>query len=102
MDKIKNFIVNFIHAEKAVQVRTIALVIAIINLILYLVGKNSLPVTAEQVWGYLSTILMIVTAIPAWWKNNSITEEAKKADEFLEKLREVTDAIDDYDKGDEE
>lgn len=92
MEKIKNFILNFIKADRDVQIRTIALLIAIINLILYLIGKDNLPVTAEQVWGGVSIVLTVITSIPAWWKNNSISPEAKQADKFLDQLRGVINA----------
>lgn len=80
MKKIANFFVNFWEAETEVKVRTIALVIALINLVLYLCGKNQITVEAETVWGYITTIVTVVTSMYAWWKNNSITPEAKAAD----------------------
>ena len=80
MKKIANFFVNFWEAETEVKVRTIALVIALINLVLYLCGKNQITVEAETVWGYITTIVTVATSMYAWWKNNSITPEAKAAD----------------------
>ena len=80
MKKIANFFVNFWEAETEVKVRTIALVIALINLVLYLCGKNQITVEAETVWGYITTIITVATSMYAWWKNNSITPEAKAAD----------------------
>lgn len=80
MRKIANFFVNFWEAETEVKVRTIALVIALINLVLYLCGKNQITVEAETVWGYITTIVTVATSMYAWWKNNSITPEAKAAD----------------------
>ena len=80
MQKIKSFLINFWNAEIEVKIRTIALIIALINLVLYLCGKNQITVEAETIWGYITTIVTVVTSMYAWWKNNSITPEAKAAD----------------------
>lgn len=83
MNKIKNFLNNFWNASTEVKIRTIALIIALVNLVLYLLGKNQITIEAETIWGYVTTVLTVVTSIRAWWKNNSITDAAKMADEIM-------------------
>ena len=80
MKKIANFFVNFWNADREVKIRTIALVIALINLVLYLCGKNQITVEADVIWKYITTIVTVATSFVAWWKNNSISPEAKAAD----------------------
>lgn len=72
-----------------VIIRTIVLILALINSFLTAIGKNPLPFSDDQIYSAVSTIVTMVASIWAWWKNNSITEAAKKADEMLkeEKLK---------------
>lgn len=86
---VKNFAVNFWKADTNVKVRTIALIIALINLILYFCGKEQLNIEAETVWGYITTIVTVATSLCAWWKNNSITPEAKAADEVMRAAKQT-------------
>lgn len=69
-------------------IRTVLLFISLINVILNLFGHKTLPIEDETWENLVSTILLIVTALNAWWCNNSFTEEAIMADEYLEDLRE--------------
>lgn len=99
MNKIKTFIMNFWNADTAVKVRTIALIIALINLILYLCGKNQITVEAETVWGYITTIVTVVTSMCAWWKNNSVTPEARIGDEYMRAARQtVAEEVEEFDE----
>ena len=99
MQKIKNFFINFWNAEKEVKIRTIAFVIALINLVLYFCGRNQLTVEAEQIWGYITTILTVVTSFRAWWKNNSVTPEARIGDEYMRAARQtVAEEVEEFDE----
>lgn len=69
-------------------VRTIVLVIALANQILAIVGKDAFPVTEDQVYQGVTLIATVGAAVWAWWKNNSFTKQAIKADETLTKLKE--------------
>lgn len=73
-------------------IRTICLVLALVNQILIAFGKQALPISDEEVYTLVSTIVTIAVAIWTWWKNNSFTPEAIKADEYLAKLRKGGDA----------
>ena len=66
--------------------RTIALAVTLLNTILTAAGKNPLPFSDTDVYSAVSTAATVVTAIIAWWKNNSFTENAKKADRYMLEL----------------
>ena len=57
-------------------IRTICLALALINQILTATGHSIIPIDDETIQALVSTIVTIVTALVAWWKNNDFTEEA--------------------------
>lgn len=69
---------------KQTIVRSVVLVLAIINNALVLFGKSPLPIDNEAV----SFIFTTAAALWAWWKNNSFTKEAIEADVYLRDLRD--------------
>lgn len=72
--------------SRATIIRTVLLLVAIINAVLQILGKETLPFTDEEIGEAVSAIFLIVTTISAWWKNNSFTKNAIKADEYKSKL----------------
>ena len=68
-------------------VRTICLIIALVNQFLIIIGKGRIPFTEDEIYQAVSYIVLAVIAIWTWWKNNSFTKPAIKADEYMEKLR---------------
>ena len=68
-------------------VRTIVLIIALVNQALVIAGKDVFPVTEDQVYQVVSLIGTIVAAVWAWWKNNSFTKNAIEADKVLADLK---------------
>ena len=77
--------------SKGTIIRTVCLLLALINITLETFGKRIIPISDEQVSEVISVIFTIVTSLTAAWKNNSFTEEAIKADEYLKELREGAD-----------
>ena len=69
-------------------IRTVILAIALINQILMASGKGILPIEDETVNELVTAGFTVVTAIYAWWKNNSFTQKAIRADEYLAELKE--------------
>ena len=63
--------------------RTIILVLALINQVLVITGHSVLPIQDEQVELLVSTVWTVVASLISWWKNNSFTTPAIKADEVL-------------------
>ena len=68
-------------------IRTIVLIIALVNQALVIFGKEVLPFTEDQVYQFVTLVVTIGASAWAWWKNNSFTKNAIKADEELERLR---------------
>ena len=68
-------------------IRTIILIIALANQILTAFGKNPLPIAEEEIYEIVSTIATIIVSMWAWWKNNSFSQSAIRADEFMKELK---------------
>lgn len=68
--------------------RTIVLAMALINQVLAIVGKDALPFTEDNVYQICTLIATLVTSAIAWWKNNSFSQAALKADELKNQLKE--------------
>lgn len=67
--------------SKATIIRTIILVLAIVNNALAIAGKSPLPIDDEMVTEVVSFVFTTGAAIVTWWKNNSFTQKAIEADE---------------------
>ena len=68
-------------------IRTVCLIIALVNQLLIGLGKQPIPIEDKEIYTLVSTLVTIVLAIRCWWKNNSFTVPAIKADLYLEELR---------------
>ncbi len=68
--------------------RTIILVLALLNQLLTATGHGVINISDESISTLISTGFTIVTAIVAWWKNNSFTQSALKADEVMREGKE--------------
>ena len=69
-------------------IRTIVLILALANQVLAIYGKQKIPITEDEVYQLITLIITIGSALWAWWKNNSFTQPAIKADEYMDKLRQ--------------
>lgn len=63
--------------------RTVILILALINQVLTATGHCMIDVSDDNINTLISTAFTIVSAIIAWWKNNSFTGAAITADEVL-------------------
>ena len=63
--------------------RTAVLAVSLLNLVLTSFGKNPLPFSDDEVYTAVSTVVAVAASLAAWWKNNSFTRAALKADETL-------------------
>lgn len=61
-------------------VRTAVLALALVNQCLSMSGHSPLPIQDEQVEVVVTNTWTVVAAVLAWWKNNSLTQAAIKAD----------------------
>lgn len=70
-------------------IRTVLLALALLNQILLALGKNPLPFSQDELYGIFSAIATTAGALWAWWKNNSFTKNALRADQYLEELKRL-------------
>ena len=84
MNNTKN---NKLNITSGTIARTIILVLALLNQILTATGHSVINISDESINTLISTGFTIVTAVIAWWKNNSFTQSALKADEVMRELK---------------
>lgn len=87
--------------KKDTIIRTIILIVALINQILTATGINPLPFSDDMIYELVSVIFTVVASAVAWWKNNSFTQNALMADEVLNELKHGSDLIIPIEKTDE-
>lgn len=73
--------------EVGTIIRTICLVLALVNQGLTMAGRSVLPISDEQVNQFVTLIVTIGASVWAWWKNNSFTQAALTADEIMHDLK---------------
>lgn len=73
--------------KKDTIIRTVCLVLALVNQGLTLAGLSPLPIEDEVVTDLLSMIFTVAASVWAWWENNSFTKEAIQADEVMLDLK---------------
>lgn len=78
------------NVKKQTIIRTVILILALINNALALAGKSPLPFDDETITTVVSFLFTTGSALWAWWKNNSFTEPAILADEWLESFKGET------------
>ena len=66
--------------SKGTLIRTIILALALVNQVLAMLDISPLNIADDD-------ISTIIAAVLAWWKNNSFTDAAIKADEFMHELK---------------
>ena len=69
--------------------RTACLMLALANQVLSALGKPVLPIESATVEQLVTAGITTVTALISWWKNNSFTSDAIRADEFMQNLRDM-------------
>ena len=68
-------------------VRTVILAVALINQILVASGHSVIPIPDEEWETLITTGATVITALIAWWKNNSFTMPARIGDFHMRKAR---------------
>lgn len=79
---------NKMNITSGTIARTTILVLALANQLLTATGRSVINISDESINTLISTGFTIVTAIVAWWKNNSFTQSALKADEVMREGKE--------------
>lgn len=77
--------------SKGTIIRTIALAVVILNMILKALGKPLIDYDEGTVMYWLEYIIEIAVIIVTFWKNNSFSPAAIKADEILKQLKSETE-----------
>lgn len=72
---------------KGTIIRTIALAVVLLNLLLKALGKPLIDYDEGTVMYWLEYIIEMAVILVTFWKNNSFSENAIKADEFLKQLK---------------
>lgn len=73
--------------KPATIARTVVLALALANQVLSVAGLSPLPIDSATLEPWVTTGLTTAAALWAWWKNNSFTPEALRADELLKEMR---------------
>lgn len=73
--------------KPATIARTAVLALALANQVLSAAGLSPLPIDSATIEPWVTTGLTTAAALWAWWKNNSFTPEAIRADELLKEMR---------------
>lgn len=68
-------------------VRTAVLALALINQLLTALGKGPLPIEDDQLEALAALVITAAGSLWAWWKNNSVTAQARMADAYLDELQ---------------
>ena len=69
------------------DVGVLILILALINAILQMYGKNVLPISNEEVSSIISTIFLIVTTLWNTWKNRNITVASQIAQNITDSIK---------------
>lgn len=84
-DKMKGMNDGMRRVERGTIVRTAVLAFALLNQALAVTGRSPLPFSEGEVGQAVSMALTAAASLWAWWRNNSFTQAAIKADERLKK-----------------
>lgn len=74
--------------SKGTIVRTVMLVIVLLNMILQHFGLDVINVEESEILALVEMLIELAVIVVTFWKNNSFTDKAIKADEFLKTLKE--------------
>lgn len=73
--------------KAATIARSVVLGLALVNQILSASGKSPLPIDSASVEQWVTAGITTAAALWAWWKNNSFSQNALKADAYLDRLK---------------
>ena len=73
--------------SKSTIIRAILVAIVIINFVLEKLGVDLIPVNESLIAMIVETAIEIAVIVVGFWKNNSFSQAAIRADEFLKELR---------------
>ncbi len=74
--------------SKGTIVRTVMVVIVLINMVLQKLGIDIIKTDENTVASIVEMVIEVGAIIAAWWYNNSFSDAAKKADRFFMAVKE--------------
>ena len=75
--------INLKGVEFSTWVRTAVLVAALVNQALLICGITENEADMDTLTYYVSFAFTAISSVWSWWKNNSFTQKAQKADETI-------------------
>lgn len=75
--------------SKGTIVRTIMLALVLVNLALEKMGLSVISADEGTVAEVVEYLISAAVVVLSWWKNNSVTKNAQKADEYLAWLKNL-------------
>ena len=85
---------NKLQITSGTIARTAILILALVNQVLTATGHSVINISDDNINTLISTGFTIVSAIIAWWKNNSFTQAAIMADEVMKEDKNASGTSD--------
>jgi len=85
---------NKLQITSGTIARTAILILALVNQVLAATGHSVINISDENINTLISTGFTIVSALIAWWKNNSFTQAAIMADEVMKEDKNASGTSD--------
>lgn len=76
-----------LNLDKATAIRILVLIAALANQALVVFGISPIPFTTAEIEAGLAVVFSVVATLWATWKNNDVTEEAKRGSAHMGALK---------------
>lgn len=73
--------------DKGTAIRTIVLIVALVNQFLVAFGLSPFPFSAQEIEVALSYVFTVLATLWTWWKNNDLTPEAYEGTKLTRELK---------------
>lgn len=87
MDKIKTALISLKNVTPASWMRLVMLIVSVVGVGFRLFGADCSAENEEFAKDAAAIIVLIISSVSAYWKNNSFTEAAQAADAILSALK---------------
>lgn len=84
---------GIVKVTKGTVVRTIMTVLVVFNIILKALGYDAIQIDESQLGELVEAGVSVGVILLSFWKNNSYSKNAIKADEYLKKLNEFNEEV---------
>ena len=72
-------------------IRLLVIIITYANSVFVSAGRGKIQLADNDIYAIASFLALFISVLWGYWKNNSYTPEAKKADEYMAELKGETD-----------